>query len=138
MNRLACEVGVGCNEAPSMTVSPCTPPPLLLTTILVPFASGISPSGKRRTSMFLPAGRMHQPFGMVPRVAGSLLQSGADLVAAAGWICAAAPDPAAPEPPESCRKRSVALSGCAAGCSWGLQLTRTVVSAAPLITVTAA
>ena len=94
-----------------MTVSPCTPPPLLLTAILVPLARGISPSGNRRTSMSLPAGRMHQPLGVVPRVAGSLLQSGVAEAAPAGWIRAAAVVWVPPSPPESCRNRSAALSG---------------------------
>src|SRR4051794_32712190 len=140
MKRLACEVGVACNEAASITVRPCTPPPLLLTAILVPLARGISPSGKRRTSMSLPAGRMHQPFGIVPRVAGSLLQSDvlAEVAAPACWTRAAAVVWAPSSPPESCRNRSVALSGAVAACGCGFQLTRTVVSAVPLITVTAA
>src|SRR5205807_8975366 len=70
--------------------------------------------------------------------AGSRSQSGVAEAAPAGWIRAAAVVWVPPSPPESCRNRSAALSGGVAGCVCGCQLTRTVVSAAPLITVTAA
>src|SRR5438270_1252884 len=135
MNRLACEVGVGCSDAVSMTVRPCTPPPLLLTTSFDPLSIGRRPSGKRSVLTLVPAGRTHQPLGIIATVAGSALQAG--VVAAAlstlwDW------PPAATEPasPDSCRNRSAPATGVAALLGWlCCHVTRTVASAELLTSV---
>src|SRR3954471_2122660 len=110
MKRLPCVVGVAPSVAASMTVSPCGPPPLLVTTTFWPLCAVVSPSGNLSTSTLWPAGRMHHPVGVVPTVFGSARQlleplpdTAADACRLAATPCSA---PAVAWSPVSWRKRS--------------------------------
>src|SRR3954447_5912693 len=143
MNRLPCVVGVAPSVAESMTVSPCGPPPLLVTTIFLPPCAGVSPSGNRSTSTLWPAGRMHHPFGVVPTVFASLRQLVEVLAAAAAEASPVAATlwsaSAVCWSPVSCRKRSEPrAAGAAPLPSWEAVVVATVAHAPPAMRQAAA
>src|SRR5437763_5176403 len=79
MNRLAAGVVVAAIVAVSITLSPWVPPLSDVTTILDWSGVGTSPSGKRRTSAWRPAGVIFHPCGLLsPVVGGALAASAVD------------------------------------------------------------
>src|SRR3954467_10125560 len=97
-----------------MTVRPWAPPLLLVTTILLPPATGVRPNGKRSTSMLVPAGLVRHRVGGVRAVFGCSRQPPAAAEAAAGAASAplaAPPVRVGPASPVSCRNRSEPATG---------------------------